>query len=774
MGRKKKSAKKKANDARGYFQGGKQQPTSTNSTAINKKGAATTSVSSKTHNDIQVLIGQLKDENDESTNTASAQSNKIAPSDRFISRLTTTVHRLEELGFTDAQIDRAVEELQYDFDTEKALDWLCLNLNTLELPPLFTDGRIRDSLSTVTTSETITVLKAPPISTATTTNTSREESILTHSNLKESHTPDLIKEKEEREKESLEEAKRKEWLLKQYQYEEDEEDDVKEEQETKEGTLTNAAMIQEKAILTPEEEHLQEEESKLKEMEADLMNDANNYMRSKQEIKQLQIQVKKQKQQVAGLKRKVEKAKAKERRLQQEQEEQEQAKILQDVEEVEEEDMGGGFFDMFAQDDEKEESETGEETPVIKSVPLLDYSIPKGWTGTTPEKTLDQVCKKQKLLKPKYTKLPQNRGFRLSVTMTKKKNKTPRTWEANQCDFTITSSLKDYLATQALYEVDSTVPLYGMFPPAFRDLWLSWLRKKQEEKEQVQKDKDNAKQLRIDNLVALIVNLQQCKIHDTSKVKSTTSPKENIQVKESELDHHWEDLNVMDLPVRATPSDLGIKMKENFNHKQNSQAYQKLKEIRNNLPMASYRQQVLEMVHRNAVTILCAETGAGKTTQCPQYILEEAILNGIGDQAQILCTQPRRVAATSVAERVAEEMCETLGKMVGYQIRMESKRSAQTRLLFCTTGVVLRRLQEDSKLKGVTHVIVDEVHERQQQTDVLLVILKQLLRTTRPDLKVILVCISNVLLCIFSCIRFELISATDVCNDGFTAIRFFL
>ena len=183
--------------------------------------------------------------------------------------------------------------------------------------------------------------------------------------------------------------------------------------------------------------------------------------------------------------------------------------------------------------------------------------------------------------------------------------------------------------------------------------------------------------------------------------------------------------------------------------------------------MTSYRQQVLDMVRENPVTILCAETGAGKTTQCPQYILEQALLDGLGDQVQVLCTQPRRVAATSVAERVAEEMCEPLGKMVGYQIRMENKRSSQTRLLFCTTGVVLRRLQEDSNLKGVTHVIVDEgtslhcdtwklfffvllnkrslsfsciVHERQQQTDVLLIILRQLLKTTRPDLKVILVC----------------------------------
>jgi HrpA-like RNA helicase len=97
------------------------------------------------------------------------------------------------------------------------------------------------------------------------------------------------------------------------------------------------------------------------------------------------------------------------------------------------------------------------------------------------------------------------------------------------------------------------------------------------------------------------------------------------------------------------------------------------------------------------------------------------------------------VAATTVAERVADEMCDQIGNMVGYQIRMEAKRSSRTKLLFCTTGVILRRLQEDSTLKGITHVIVDEVHERQQQTDVLLVVLRLLLNTKRPDLKVILV-----------------------------------
>lgn len=134
--------------------------------------------------------------------------------------------------------------------------------------------------------------------------------------------------------------------------------------------------------------------------------------------------------------------------------------------------------------------------------------------------------------------------------------------------------------------------------------------------------------------------------------------------------------------------------------------------------------------------LLCA---TGKTTQCPQFILEQALVDGKGSQTSILCTQPRRVAAMSVAERVADEMCDELGKLVGYQIRLEARRSAATRLLFCTTGIILRRLVEDPELRGISHVVVDEVHERQWQIDVLLVALRSLLNGARPDLKVILV-----------------------------------
>lgn len=99
--------------------------------------------------------------------------------------------------------------------------------------------------------------------------------------------------------------------------------------------------------------------------------------------------------------------------------------------------------------------------------------------------------------------------------------------------------------------------------------------------------------------------------------------------------------------------------------------------------------------------MLCAN--AGKTTQLPQLVLDDMIQNCMGADANIIVTQPRRISAIGVADRIAAERCEKVGQTVGYSIRLESRRSSKTRLLLCTTGVLLRRLQVDPDLASISH-----------------------------------------------------------------------
>ena len=123
--------------------------------------------------------------------------------------------------------------------------------------------------------------------------------------------------------------------------------------------------------------------------------------------------------------------------------------------------------------------------------------------------------------------------------------------------------------------------------------------------------------------------------------------------------------------------------------------------------------------------------------QVPQYILEEAIDAGSSADANIVCTQPRRLPAVALAGRVADEMGTTCGAVVGYSVRLNKRASAATRLLFCTTGILLRRLIADPTLAGVSHVIIDEVHERSLDSDLLLLLLRDTL-AANPQLRLVL------------------------------------
>ncbi|RKO87078.1 P-loop containing nucleoside triphosphate hydrolase protein, partial [Blyttiomyces helicus] len=184
--------------------------------------------------------------------------------------------------------------------------------------------------------------------------------------------------------------------------------------------------------------------------------------------------------------------------------------------------------------------------------------------------------------------------------------------------------------------------------------------------------------------------------------------------------------------------DLSRKLREEFARQKDSPAYRKMEASREMLPAASYKEKIVQALAMHQTVIICGETGCGKSTQVGQFILDAMLLSNQGASCNIICTQPRRISATSLAERVAAERTEKVGKgMVGYAIRGETVRGKDTRLVFCTTGILLRMIQSDPDLHEVSHIVVDEVHERGVDSDFLLVLVRSIL-TRRPTLRLIL------------------------------------
>ncbi|XP_042375797.1 DExH-box ATP-dependent RNA helicase DExH1-like isoform X1 [Zingiber officinale] len=187
----------------------------------------------------------------------------------------------------------------------------------------------------------------------------------------------------------------------------------------------------------------------------------------------------------------------------------------------------------------------------------------------------------------------------------------------------------------------------------------------------------------------------------------------------------------------ASKEKFSAQLRDLQDSKKASQSARAMLAFRERLPAYKMKDEFLTAVAENQVLVVSGETGCGKTTQLPQFILEQEIEHLRGADCSIICTQPRRISAISVATRIASERDESIGETVGYQIRLEAKSSKLTRLLFCTTGVLLRRLVQEPDLAGVSHVLVDEIHERGINEDFLIIILRDLL-PRRPDLRVVL------------------------------------
>ena len=151
------------------------------------------------------------------------------------------------------------------------------------------------------------------------------------------------------------------------------------------------------------------------------------------------------------------------------------------------------------------------------------------------------------------------------------------------------------------------------------------------------------------------------------------------------------------------------------------------------LPVVEHREEILDALKANQVVVVVSDTGSGKTTQLPKMVAEAMGPDG----GRVGCTQPRRIAAASVAKRVAEELKVPLGGYVGYQVRFEDKTSRDTRIKFMTDGILLAETQGDPELRQYQVLILDEAHERSLNIDFLLGYLKRLL-IRRHDLKLVI------------------------------------
>ncbi|KAI0755199.1 P-loop containing nucleoside triphosphate hydrolase protein [Daedaleopsis nitida] len=196
-------------------------------------------------------------------------------------------------------------------------------------------------------------------------------------------------------------------------------------------------------------------------------------------------------------------------------------------------------------------------------------------------------------------------------------------------------------------------------------------------------------------------------------------------------EHSWVDVDDDDLEVKSSRkppssgSSHGPRKKPRLHTSTNpSQGKDSIQKQRKQLPIYTGKDGVIDVIRENDVTVLIGETGSGKTTQVPQYLLEA----GFAHSGMIAVTQPRKVAATSLASRVSAEQQSRIGSVVGYSVRFDEASSSETRIKYLTDGMIVREMLGDPLLSKYSVVIVDEAHERTLRTDLLIANLKTILQ----------------------------------------------
>ncbi|XP_063066224.1 ATP-dependent RNA helicase DHX29 [Engraulis encrasicolus] len=397
-----------------------------------------------------------------------------------------------------------------------------------------------------------------------------------------------------------------------------------------------------------------------------------------------------------------------------------------------------------------------------KDIRNFDYTA-RSWTGKSPKQFLIDWVRKNlpKSPPPTFEKVPAGRYWKCRVRVQRPDD------VLQVCPTILTEDgmqAQHLGATLALYTLVKGQSVHQLLPPTYREVWLEW---RDSEQQQQEESRTAANKPRDQFIARLLTRLKaQHKQHDDQETPpsslSSRSPDQRTQAGGDEPEDSWESLaGDGDEDGDGAGHQGALRRGGSYDEERDDDAagralYQRLQatplaqrllEDRQQLPVYQQREKVLEAVARHRVLVVAGETGSGKSTQVPQFILQEALSGqrgggGGGRRCNVVVTQPRRISAMSLASRVNQELGSDDGpggrsSLCGYQIRMENRSGESTRLLYCTTGVLLRKLQQDRLLSSVTHIIVDEVHERSVQSDFLLTILKDLV-LKRSDLRLIL------------------------------------
>uniref|UniRef100_A0A673WG08 RNA helicase n=1 Tax=Salmo trutta TaxID=8032 RepID=A0A673WG08_SALTR len=348
---------------------------------------------------------------------------------------------------------------------------------------------------------------------------------------------------------------------------------------------------------------------------------------------------------------------------------------------------------------------------IPKDIRNFDYTA-RSWTGKSPKQFLIDWVRKNlpKSPAPSFQKVAAGRYWKCRVRV----QRLDDVLEVCPNILTEDGMQAQHLgATLAIYNLCKGQSVHMLIPPTYREVWLELRDSEQAEEEELRTAINKPR----DQFIArLLTRLKQ-----QQPQKKCPSPQPGLQGAGDELEDDWESL--ANLEEEEDPGKL-----------RGSALSRRLQMDREQLPVFQHRVRVMEALRRNRVVVVAGETGSGKSTQIPQFILEELLTGGAAAQpCNIVVTQPRRISAMSLASRVSQELgCDdgpgSKSSLCGYQIRMENKSSDSTRLLYCTTGVLLRKLQQDHMLSSLTHIIVDEVHERSVQSDFLLTILKDVVQ----------------------------------------------